>query len=103
MAFSESDLKLIESMAEGLAELEICDYFGIDAKELSAEDRGAFIRAYRRGRTNIKHFALTKLKEQCSGRNGLQASLSILTQFGTEWERAGEMANVKSFKIVLED
>lgn len=99
---SEQDLKMIEFLAEGQSPQEIADYFYMHYEDLLPADREAFDLAWRRGRVNIRDFALRKLKESCQGRNGMQASLAILSQFGTEWEKAESVAGVKSFKISLD-
>jgi hypothetical protein len=100
--FTPQDLSIIEQMAEGMAKQEICDWFGYDYSCLDDEDRAQFDKAWAKGRTNIRFFAVTKLKEQCNGKEGYKAALSILSQFGSEWEHAEGMEKVKSFKIVLD-
>lgn len=82
---------------------EICDYFSMNYADLLPLDKVEFDRAFKKGRANMRYFAVRQLKAATMGNNGLQASLAILTRFGEEWERAGEMAGVKSFKIVIDD
>jgi hypothetical protein len=100
--FSPQDISIIEQMAEGMAKQEICDWFGRDYALLNDAERAEFDRAWSKGRTNIRFFAVTKLKEQCNGKDGYKAALAILSQFGSEWEHAESMEKVKSFKIVLD-
>jgi hypothetical protein len=103
MMFTEQELTLIESLSEGMSQQEVLDYFGLVYADLDDEKKQVFDKTWRKGKVNIKHFALTKLKEQMSGRNGMQASLAALSQFGEEWVKAEGVANVKSFKITLDD
>lgn len=99
-----AELSQIEQLAEGMNRQEICDYFGWQYTELTEAHKVAFEKAFKRGRANIKFFAIGKLKEQCSNsRSGMQAALAILSQFGEEWERSGELAGVKSFKITIDE
>lgn len=99
---TEGDLKLVEQFAESMNPQEACNWFGIHYKDLLPADKENFDFAFNRGRANIKFFAMNKLKESCAGKQGLQASLAILSRFGEEWEHSAEMTDVKSFKVVLD-
>lgn len=101
--FGPKDIELIEQMAEGMAPQEVCDWFGMQYSDLLPEDKLAFDLAFKKGRANIRFFAMRQLKASTMGKNGMQASLAILSQFGEEWERSGELAGIKSFKITIDD
>jgi len=101
--FTEQDIALIEQFGEGMSQLEACQWFGLDYSALEQEDRQAFDRAWKKGRSNMIFYAVNKLKEQMHGKNGFQASLAALSQFGTEWTKADNIAGVKSFKIMIDD
>lgn len=103
MTFSQQDLEMVQRFAESMSEQEICDYFGLRYEELNEADMAEFNTEFKRGRVNIRDYAMQKLKASCMGKSGMQASLAILTQFGSQWEKAGNMAGVKSFRIELDD
>jgi len=99
---SDADIRLVEHLAEGQSLQEICDYFYMRYEDLLPADKVEVDQAFKKGRVNIRDYALRKLKEACQGKSGMQASLAILSQFGTEWDKADQVAGVKSFKVLLD-
>ena len=104
------ELGTIEQLAERLTENEVCLYiWGLPLSSLGSPDSQAsvdFNKAYIRGRTRMKIYAVNALKQACHGRSGLQASLAILTRFGEAWPRLGDAETQGkdfNFKIVLND
>lgn len=84
----------IEQLAEGLTENEVCLYiYGYEYKDLPGDFKRQFDRAYCRGRTKMKLFAIQALKDQMRGKNGLDASLAVLTRFADAFPKVTEMAN----------
>ena len=99
----DRDIELVTQFAEGMSRQEACQWFGLDYEELLPYDRERFDRAYKKGRSNMIFYAVGRLKAQMDGRQGVQAALAALSQFGTEWTKADEVAGVKQFKIVIDD
>lgn len=99
----------IESLAEGLTQDEVSLYlWGESYDSLGGELKKKFDRAHCRGRTKMKIHAVNALKEQMKGRNGLQASLAVLTRFAEAFPKiADEDGNIKgagfSFRVELDD
>jgi hypothetical protein len=98
---TEANLKWVERFGEYSSKQEALDYFGLAYSELLPQDKENFDFAFKKGRCNARDFAFTKLKEACTGKMGMQSSLAILTQFGSQWTKADGASGVKSFRISL--
>lgn len=84
---SSLDIQEITHLAEGLTEDEVSLYlWGVPYAELPEHLLPEFRRAYTRGRTQFKVFAINALKSQMHGRQGLQASLGALIRFADAWQ-----------------
>ena len=105
----DSEKAEIEILAEGLTENEVSLYLWGDPYDvLGPAERREFDRAYVRGRTRMKLYAIQALKESMRGRNGLQASLAVLTRFAEAFPQIADGdGNPKgvpfSFRIVAGD
>jgi hypothetical protein len=99
----------IELLAEGLTEEEVCMYlFGESYTSLGGEFLRRFNRAHCRGRTKMKLLAITALKDQMKTRNGLQASLAVLTRFAEAFPKIADSdGNINgagfSFRVEMDD
>lgn len=105
-ALTRDQLSDIEHLAEGLTESECSNFiWGIEPEQLDEVAYREFKRAFTRGRTKFKLHAVTSLKMQMAGRNGLQASLAALTRFAEAWPKLDKSDGEGSynFKIVLDD
>jgi len=96
---------LVVQLAEGLSEAEVLAYMGMDETDLNEEDLRQFKIEYLKGRAQFKYFAVCKLKESMTGRNGMQASLAALTRFAEEWpasESNDHNGVQRNFRIILD-
>lgn len=92
-----------EDLAEGLSVTEVCDFFMIEEKDI--QNRREFDLHYKKGRAVAAHFAMSSLKKQMGGRQGLQAALAHLTRFGADWpvDTEDKLGNGKTFKVIMDD
>jgi len=97
---------LIESMARGMSQDEVADYFGCSMSDLEGEDLAFFKYHYRIGRSNGRKQAVDSLFKQMDQRQGGQVALSYLARFGDDWESElpadKEATGKKSFRVVLD-
>lgn len=91
--FSAADLGEIENMAKGLAREEILGYFMMEDKDLTADEKVWFEKAYTRGRTRGKIQAVDSLFKQMNNneKQGAQAALSYLRKFAKDFEGAEDI------------
>lgn len=93
----------VRAIAHGMSEQEVADYFMIDLEELSEAERKKFIMNYKKGKADFIHFAVSKLKDSMSGKDGYKASLAALGKSAEEWPEDSESfskENGFTFKVV---
>jgi hypothetical protein len=97
---------VINSMAAGMSQDEVCEFFGVIMDNLAGEDLAFFKYHYRMGRADANNRAVQSLFKQMDQRGGGQVALSYLIRFGEEWTEEvaadKEQSGKKSFRIVME-
>ena len=93
----------IQSMAVGLSEEEVLDYYNLEKGDLPPYDRWFFECNFKRGRLVAKQNATAKLFASMDGNS--QAIMQYLSRFGSEeWRRDGASEGLgKQIKIVVDD
>lgn len=95
---------LVTQLAEGLSPQECLDYFNLNYATLDPETKAKFDIAYKRGKVNMKMYAIRHLKQAMqNSKTGMAASLAALSRFGEDWQVSEQVSKVKSFKITLDD
>lgn len=96
----------IENASGGLSPSEVCDYLRIDYDGLSDAGKKQFDMAYRYAQAQMKVQAVNMLKTAMVGKQGMEASLAVLTRFGEKWpKQEGENApgGVKrAFRVIFD-
>ncbi len=97
---------IINTMAAGMSQDEVCNFFGVTVKNLSGEDLAFFKYHYRMGRADANNKAVSSLFKQMDQRGGGQVALSYLIRFGDNWEEKPqgdiEQSGKKSFRIIMD-
>ena len=99
---------IINTMAAGMSQTEVADFFGVDLKELDVkeEDFKFFRYHYKMGRADGNKRAVHALFKQMDQRGGGQVALSYLIRFGEDWEEKPEgdteQKGKRSFKVVFD-
>ncbi len=102
--FNDTEHRLeIQSLAVGLTEAEVLQYYGITIDQLSPYDRWFFQINFNRGRIEGKKKAVDSLFIAMGRKNDCTASLAYLNRFADKWpESDARQDSGRILKVFLE-